>query len=62
MENMSEVKGIAFIYKGKGDRWELKIDNTLKGYTQGDNEAEHEIGKAKLRLLAEEKGYTVYES
>lgn len=51
-----EMGGLAFIYWSEADkRYELKIDNTLKAYTEGD----HESGKATLRSMAEEKGYKV---
>lgn len=56
-----EMGGIAFLFRNEmeGNRWELKIDNKLKAYSQGDNEEEHKIGKQKLRLMAIEKGYRV---
>jgi hypothetical protein len=54
-----EMGGLAFIYWSEQEkRYELKIDNKLKAYTEGD----HESGKPNLRELAEEKGYTVLEA
>ena len=38
------------------DRYELKIDNTLKAYSKG----KHEIGLEQMVKLAETKGYTVH--
>lgn len=58
-----EAAHMAFIYWSEQEsRFELKIDNILKGYTSGEEDPEHVEGKAILSKMAEDKGYTVIES
>jgi hypothetical protein len=40
-------------------RYELNIDGVLKAHSEGNNDAEHEIGKDNLIKMAEQKGYDV---
>lgn len=55
-----EMKSLAFIYWSELDkRYEMKIDNKLKAFTEGRSEKEHDNGKNNLEAMAEEKGYKV---
>lgn len=55
-----EMVGIAFIYWSDTDnRYELKIDNKLKGYSSGAKDPDHSTGRETLKKIAEDKGYTV---
>jgi hypothetical protein len=40
-------------------RFELRILNQLKAFTNGADRAEHEAAKPELITMAKEKGYTV---
>jgi hypothetical protein len=42
-------------------RYELKVLNKLKAYSNGDTQAEHDEAKKELCQLAADKGYTVIE-
>jgi putative N-acetylmannosamine-6-phosphate epimerase len=44
----------------KENRFELVIDGTLTGYTQGENEQEHQKGAKTLKEMAEQKGHEVH--
>jgi hypothetical protein len=58
-----DLYGMAFIYWNEIEkRYELKIENKLKAYTQGETKEDHDEAKKELRRLAEEKGYTVYDA
>lgn len=51
-----DLPHMAFIYwSNQEERYELKIDNILKAYSDDD----HEAGKELLKDMAEAKGYTV---
>ena len=58
-----EMTGYAFIYWNEmEERYELKINNKLIGYTSGEDKAEHEIGKETLGKMVKVKGYKVVEA
>ncbi len=42
-------------------RYELRILNILKAYTNGTTPDEHAAAKGELVIMAKEKGYTVIE-
>lgn len=55
-----EMVGLAFIYWSDEDkRYELKIDNKLKGYTNGVKDPDHSTGRDTLKKIAMDKGYEV---
>lgn len=54
----SEVKDVAFIYHDpKAERWELKINNKLKAFCEGDSG--DSVAVNMLRREVEPKGYSV---
>lgn len=58
-----EMVGYAFLYwNDSEERYELKINNKLIGYTSGEDRAEHDIGKETLGKMAKVKGYTVLDA
>lgn len=57
---MKPVNNVAKIsWQAQDERYELRILNKLKAYTEGTTRAEHDAAKKELASLAHERGYTV---